>query len=200
MTALIIVLAVLAFFVLLGLLRVGVIAEYSEDGFELKAIAGPVRINLLGGTKKPKGEKKKKETKKITKKQKDSKQNKGKTSEKQKKGGPVKIIKAVLPTALKTIGRFFKHLQIDVLTIRYALSGDDPYNVAMNYGYASGALGVICPILDRNFKIKNWDINVYPSFTEPEETMYIKAKATIAIWELIYIILKVDFKAILSIV
>lgn len=200
MTALIIVLAVLAFFVILGLLRVGVIAEYSEEGFELKAIAGPVRINLLGGDKKPKADKKKKENKKKTKDQKNPKQKDTKSSEKQKKGGPVRIIKAVLPTALQTIGRFFKHLQIDVLTVRYALSGDDPYSVAMNYGYASGALGFLCPILDRNFKIKKWDINVYPSFTEPEETMYIKAKSTIAIWELVYIILKVDFKAILSIV
>ena len=199
MTALIIVLAVLAFFVILGLLRVGVIAEYSEEGFDLKVIAGPVRIKLLPGKDEPKTEKKKKVKKEKPKKQKAKKEDEGKSSEKKKKGGPVEIVKAVLPTALKTIGRFFKHLRIDVLTIRYALSGDDPYSVAMNYGYASGALGYICPILDRNFKIKKWDINVYPSFTEPEETMYIKAKATIAIWELIYIILKLD-KAILSIV
>ena len=70
----------------------------------------------------------------------------------------------------------------------------------MNYGYTSGALGYICPLLDRNFKIKKWDINIYPCFTEVDENLYIKAKATIAIWEIIYIVLKLDFKAIFSII
>jgi len=199
LTALLVVLAVIAFFVILSLLRVGVIAEYSEDGFDLRAIAGPVRIQLVPGKEKDESAKKEKKKTKPKKKAKKPSAAADDKAKKEKKGGPVKIIKAVLPTALQTVGRFFKHLKINVLTIRYALTADDPYDVAMRYGYASGALGYICPILDRNFKIKKWDVNVYPCFTEPEESMYIKAKATIAIWELIYIVLKLDFKAIFSI-
>ena len=197
MTALIILLSILALLVIIALLRVGVIAEYSEDGFELVALAGPIKIKLVPGKEKAESESnKKKKNKKSNKSDKTKAVSKG---EKAKKGGIVKKVTVVLPTVLKTLGRFFKHLRIDLLTIRYAISGDDPYDVAMGYGYANGALGYICPLLDRNFKIKKWDINVYPSFTEPEETMYIKARATISIWELVYIILKLDFKAIFSI-
>jgi len=196
-TALIIVLSILTLLIIIALLRVGVIAEYSEEGFELVALAGPVRINLVPGKEKVKTESSKKKKEKKSKKS--DKTKSIAKMEKNKKGGIVKKVTTVLPTVFKTLGRFFKHLSIDVLTIRYAISSDDPYDVAMGYGYASGALGYICPLIDRNFKIKKWDINVYPSFTEPEETMYIKARATISIWELIYIILKLDFKAIFSI-
>lgn len=197
MTALYIVLAVIAFFVIIALLRLGVIAEYSEDGFEMKAIAGPVRIQLVPAKEaEPKSKDNKSSKKKKTKKKSSVSASETK---KQKKGGAVEKVKTVLPTALQTVGRFFKHIKINELTICYAISGDDPYNIAMNYGYASGALGYIAPILNRNFKIKKWDVNVYPCFTEPEETMYIKAKATIAVWELVYIVLKLDFKAILSV-
>ena len=199
MTALIVVLAVILFFVIIALIRVGVIAEYSEDGFELRAILGPVRIQLVPAREEDgKTKKNKKEKKSIEKKAKKSETSVDK-SQKDKKGGTVQKVKVVLPTVLQTVGRFFKHLRIDVLTIRYAITSNDPYDVALNYGYVSGALGYICPMLDRNFKIKKWDVNVYPCFTDPEESMYIKARATIAIWELIYIILKLDFKAILSI-
>ena len=199
MTVLIVVLAVVAFFVIIGLLRIGVIAEYSDEGFELCAIAGPVRIQLVPG--KDSDDNTKKAKAKKTKVKKGIKKSSAVSGEKkQKKGGPVKIIKTVLPTALQTVGRFFKHLKINILTIRYAITADDPYDVAMNYGYTSGALGYICPLLDRNFKIKKWDINIYPCFTEVDENLYIKAKATIAIWEIIYIVLKLDFKAIFSII
>ena len=199
MTVLIVILAVVALFVVLGLIKVGVIAEYSEEGFDLRAIAGPVRIQLIPGKESEEKLKKSSKEKKTKEKKKNKSAPASDKISKDKKGGPVQIVKTVLPTALQTIGRFFKHLSIDTLTIRYALTADDPYDVAMNYGYVSGALGYICPILDRNFKIKKWDINVYPCFTVPEETIYIKARATIAIWELIYIVLKLDFKAIFSI-
>ena len=196
MTALIVVLAVILFFVIIGLIRVGVIAEYSEDGFDLRAILGPVRMQLVPAKEEEtKNKKEKKSKEKKTKKPISS----ADKQQKDKKGGTVQKVKTVLPTVLQTIGRFFKHLRIDVLTIRYAITSDDPYDVALNYGYVSGALGYICPMLDRNFKIKKWDVDVYPCFTTPEESIYIKARATIAIWELIYIILKLDFKAILSI-
>lgn len=197
MTALIIVLSVLALLIILAFIRVVVIAEYSAEGFELVALAGPIKIELVPGKEKAESESSKK--KKDKKSNKSDKTKAALKSDKTKKGGVVKKVTTVLPTVLKTLGRFFKHLSIDVLTVRYAISGDDPYDVAIGYGYANGALGYICPLLDRNFKIKKWDINVYPSFTEPEETMYIKAKASISIWELVYIVLKLDFKAIFSI-
>lgn len=197
MTALIIVFSVLAFFFLIAMLRLGVIAEYSEDGFFLTALAGPVSIKLVPAADKEDGKKKKTKTQKDKTQKRDK--SKIKSSQNDKKGGTVKKVLTVLPTILQTLGRFFKHLKIDLLTVRYSITGSDPCDVALTYGYASGALGYLCPILDRNFKIKKWDINVFPCFTDGEETMYIKAKATIAVWELIYIILKLDFKAIFSI-
>lgn len=112
----------------------------------------------------------------------------------------MKKVLTVLPTLLQALGRFCRHLKIEQLTVHYNISSDDPYTVAMSYGYTSGALAVICPMLERSFKIKKWDIKINPCFTEAEETIYIKAKATITVWELVYIVLKLDFKAIISII
>lgn len=199
MTALIVVAAIIALFLIIAFLRIGAAAEYSSEGFRLVGVVGFVRITLIPSKekKKNKGKKRKKKTKsksKAQKKEKDESESSG-----DKKGGTVKKVLTVLPTALQALGRFCRHLKIEQLTVRYNISADDPYTVAMSYGYTSGALAVICPMLDRYFKIKKWDVKVYPCFMDTEEKIYIKAKATITVWELVYIILKLDFKAIISV-
>lgn len=97
------------------------------------------------------------------------------------------------------MGRFFKHLRIDELTLLFVITDDDPYKAALNYGYVSGTMAPLVTLINQSFKIKKWDVRAFPSFTECEETVYIKAKATIALWEIVYIIAKLDFKAIFSI-
>ena len=198
MTAVIVILIILAVLVIISLLRFGAEFEYSAEGTFLNCVCGPVKIRLIPRTDKPKKEKKKKKEKAD----KQKKQKKTKKSEVagEKKGGTLEKVKTVLPTVLRTVGRFFRHIQIDELTVRAYLTGDDPCDTALRYGYVSAGLGYLVPIIKRNFKVKKWNVSVMPSFTDDtEETVYIKAKATIALWEIIYIILKLDFKAIFSI-
>ena len=199
MTALIVIAAILAFFAVLALLRFGASFEYSPEGLRLVCILGPVRIRLipLKDRKKPKKTEKKKKIGKKSRKAAGEKQEK--STEKREKPGTIAAIKAVLPTALKAAGRFFRHLRIDELTVRFVITGDDPCDTALYYGYASAGMGYLLPVLKTNFKIKKLNVSVFPSFTDTDETVYIKAKATIALWEIVYIIAKLDFKAIMSI-
>ena len=194
MTALIVIAAVLAVLIILAFLRFGASFEYSRDGMSLVCVLGPIRLRLLPkeSRQKPKKEKKKKSSKA-------SKNDTGKKGKGEEKPGTIAAIKAVLPTALKTVGRFFKHLQIDELTVNFVITGDDPCDTALHYGYASAGMGYLLPVLKSNFKIKKMNVSVFPSFTDTDESVYIKAKATIALWEIIYIIAKLDFKAIFSI-
>ncbi len=199
MTALIVIAAILAFFVVLALLRFGASFEYSPNGLRLVCILGPVRIRLIPkkDRKKPKKPEKNKNSGKKTRKTKGEKQEI--SAEKHEKPGTIAAIKAVLPTVLKAAGRFFKHLRIDELTVRFTITGDDPCDTALYYGYASAGMGYLLPALKTNFKIKKLNVSVFPSFTDTDETVYIKVRATIALWEIVYIIAKLDFKAILSI-
>lgn len=195
MTAVIVILAVL---ILILLLRFGAEFEYSAAGTFLNCICGPVKLKLIPGSDKPKKEKKQKKEK--SKKPKKEKEPEKSEEAGEKKGGNLDKIKVALPTVLKAAGRFFRHLKIDELTVNAFITSDDPCDTALRYGYASAGLAYLVPIIKRNFKVKKWNVTVTPSFLENSgETVYIRAKATIALWEIIYIILRLDFKAIFSI-
>ena len=196
MTALIVIGAILAFFLLIGLIPLGARAEYSADGLALDAIAGPIRIRLV-----PKTEsipKKKKEKPKKSKKKKDRRHKREPGPESkaaEKKGGMPEKILQVLPTVFQTIGRFLRSLTIRELTVRYTVGGEDPSRTAVQYGAMSGGLQLLEPLLCR-MRIKKHDIRVGCDFTREKDDVYVKATAVIMIWQLIYIVLKLDFKAI----
>lgn len=192
MKAIIIVAVILAVLLLIALIRVGVLIEFSEDGLSVKALAGPVKIQLVPSKPKiPKDKKEKKPKKKKKKKKSEDKPEK-------KKGMDIKKLKPVIKTAFATLGRFLSHLSIDSLVVRYTVAKEDPADTAMMYGYINAGAGFLKPYLARFKNIKYSDIRAYTDFSEKKDTVYVLAKTTIAIWEIIYIVIKVDFKSILA--
>ena len=205
MTFLIVVLAVLAVLFLIGCIPLGASVEYSSDGLNLSAIAGPVRIRLLpkqektgpGKEKKEKKKKKGRKPKKAGRKEKPSGEGEKKA---EKKGGSLEKVLNVLPTAFQTLGRFFRKLRIRKLIVRYALCGEDPSDLAFQYGAVSGGLGILGPTLVRFFRIRDYDVTVTPDFRSEESTVYVNAEAVILIRQLIWLVLKLDFKAVFSLI
>ena len=174
MVALAIVLAVL---ILLALLRLGVFARYSEEGFNLRIIAGPLRFTVI--PKKPK--KKGKEKKPKKKKKKEEK------PPKEKKGGPIELLKKYVPPVIDTMGRLRRKLRIDMLTVHFTSAAEDPFDAAMNFGRISAAEGALIPLLENTFNIKRRDIGTSISFDGGGDKIYLEAKLTLALWEIIYI-------------
>ncbi|MCQ2452585.1 MAG: hypothetical protein MJ075_05570 [Oscillospiraceae bacterium] len=202
MTWLIVVGIVIAVLLVIGFLRGGACAEYSEKGFELTVIFGPIRLKLLPAqSKSSKKEKKPKKTKTKEKPQREKRnEKKAESGKNKKKGGTLSKVLNVLPTVFDTIGRFFHLLSIDELTLHYSVAGDDPYKVAMQYGAMGGSLGLLGPMLVNNLKVKKWDVSFEPCFIGQPEAVYVKAQATIAVWQLVYLVLRLDFKAIFQLV
>ena len=200
MTALIVIGAVLLVFLLIGLIPLGASAEYSSEGFALEAVAGPLRIRLMPKTqavpkkKKKEKEKGKKPKKKAREKKKKNKPGPGSGAAEKKGGMPGKIAQ-VLPTVFQALGRFLRLLTIRELTVRYTVAGEDPSRTAVQYGAMSGGLQLLEPLLSR-MRIKKRDIRFRCDFTGEKDDVYVKATAVIMIWQLIYIVLKLDFKAI----
>ena len=174
MVALAIVLAVL---ILLALLRLGVFAQYSEEGFLLRIIAGPLRFTVIpkkpGKTGKEKPPKKKKE--------------KEEKPPKEKKGGPIELLKKYVPPVIDTLGRLRRKLRIDMLTVHFTSAAEDPFDAAMNFGRVSAAEGALIPLLENAFNIKRRDIGTGISFDGGGDKIYLEAKLTLALWEIIYI-------------
>lgn len=198
MTWLIVLGIVIAVLIGIGLLRGGACAEYSDAGLSLTVLFGPIHLSLLppkvGKKKKQKEEKPRKKSLNIKKTKKNSQHSKG------KKGGSLQKILTILPTALDAFGRFFRLLSIDEITVHYCISGDDPYKIAMQYGTIGGSLGILGPTLLNTLHVKKWDVSFEPCFLGIPDTVYLKARATIAVWQVIYLVLKLDFKAIVSVI
>ena len=188
MRPIIIIAAIIAVLLLIALLRVGITLEFSEEGLIVKALAGPVKIQLVPS----------KQSKHDKKKGKKEKEKNTETKSEKKAGMDIEKIKPAIKTVFASLGRFFSHISIDRLIVRYTVSKNDPADTAMLYGSIHAGAGILQPYLSKFKKIKHSDIRTYADFSQKKDSAYVFVKTTIAIWELIYIVLKLDFKAILA--
>ena len=142
---------------LLAVLPVGVRIRYNSEGILVKVIAGPVKITVfpLPGKKK-KGEKKK-EPEKKAKQAAAEEENlpkppqppKAKKEKKPKaeKGGSLMDFLPLVKVAVDFLGDFRRKLRLDNLYLRLIMAGNDPCDLAVNYGRAWAAAGNLLPHL-----------------------------------------------------
>ena len=188
----------LGILVLLAILPLGAAVRYNSEGFSLKVIVGPVRIPVLPGKKKdPELEKKKKEAKKVKKTKKASSQPKKKEEKpKKEKGGPITDFLPIVKTALQLLNEFRKKLRIKRLKLKMIMAGDDPCDLAVNYGRANAAMGNLLPQLERCFVIKKRDIQVECDFESSQTLVIAHADVTITLGWLLGIVVFYGVRAL----
>lgn len=189
MTGLVVTLILLAILVLILALPVGGEVEYSSEGVLLCLRAGPLNITLYPRKKKDKTDKEKK-----PKKQKKSKQDKktdsaNKEALPKKKGGSFELIRQLLPIVLGALGRLKGKLRI-WLTLYYTAAGEDAAKTAIQFGSLSAGLGAIVPLLENHFRIVERDIRASVDFTITKPILYLHAKITIRIGQVLYIAIR----------
>ncbi len=156
-------LIVLAVLVLLAWLPLGVSARYDSGGPRVRLVAGPVRLQLFP--------QKKKEAKKKTPKPKPKKQASGAPKTQQPaKGGSFRDFLPLVRLGLDFLGSFRRRLRITRLELCLTLAGDDPCDLAANYGRAWAALGNLWPRLEELFVIKKRRVEVRCDF-EASQTL-----------------------------
>lgn len=184
----------LGILVLLAILPLGATVRYNADGLVLKLIAGPVRIGLL--PKKKKEETPKSNQEKTKKKGKGNK-TAAKSEEKPKeKGGPITDFLPIVQTALELLNSFRKKLRIKRLEMKLIMAGDDPCDLAVNYGKANVALGNLMPLMERCFVIKKRDLEVECDFEASETLIIARADVTITLGWLLAILVKYGLRAL----
>ncbi len=189
MIALYIILGILLLFIVVGLLRLGAFFEYSQEGALLFLKVAFVKIQVF-----PEKEKKKKSRKKKSSPPQKEKPPKSKRSI----GETAKRVKAVIPTVVQALNRLRIRLKINRLTVVYTIASDDPADTAIKYGRVAAATDWLVPALNSAFNIKKCLVHTETDFVESEDRIYLCADVSIAVWELIYILLKLDFKAIMN--
>lgn len=166
--------------VLLAVLPLGVRIRYDCDGIAVTVLAGPVRILVFP---RPKKEKKKKEKPKPEKKKTDPSEKE--PPKKEKAGGSLTDFLPLVKLALELLNCFRRKLRVDNLRLKLVLAGDDPCDLAVNYGRAWAALGNLLPRLERVLVIRKRDLNVECDFTADSTVVTAGLDITITLGRLI---------------
>lgn len=181
----------LVILVLLALLPLGVTARYDADGAVVTLLAGPVPFRLNPKKKKEKKPKQKKE------------KSKGKPGaaaagqqKKEKKGGSWKEFIPLVQTVLEFLNDFRRKMRIDRLDLKLIMAGDDPCDLAINYGRANAALGNLWPMLERCFLIKKRNVEIECDFQASEIVVIAHAKATITLGRLLVLVVRYGIRLI----
>ena len=195
----------LGILVLLAILPLGASVKYDAAGPLIKLIAGPVKITIFPRPKKsqkekkPKNEKKSRKdpTKAAQKKAKKAEPVKEKTDEK-KSGGSLTDFLPLLKVALELLDVFRRKLRVDRLEAKLVMAGDDPCDLAVNYGKAWAAVGNLMPRLEEVLVIKKRDIDVACAFTASETKIYARLDLTITLGRILAIAVVYGFRAVVE--
>lgn len=180
-----------AFLLALAILPLGIRVRYNEAGFLLRVIAGPLKITVFPRKKKPKKQKAK-QKKQIAEKSPESTdsgdnppQPPKPLPEPKEKGGSLTRFLPLVRLGLKFLGDFRRKLRVDNLCLRLILAGDDPCDLAVNYGRVWAAASNLMPQLERLFVIKKRDIQVECDFTAEEISVIAHVDITITLGRLL---------------
>lgn len=174
----------LGILLLLAMLPLGVFARYDSGGAVVRVILGPVRITLL--PRKKKKPKKKAEPKKQEKKSAaPPAEKKSPPPEKAASGGSLTDFLPLVKIGLEMLDCFRRKLRVNILEVKLILGGDDPCDLAVNYGRAWAAVGNLLPSLERVLVIRQREIEVECDFTSNETLVIARLELTITLGRLI---------------
>jgi len=184
MKGLTILLAVLLIAVLLGQIRVGVRANYSQDGVGVWVRFGAFRLQILPVRKKEKKKTKAKKKEKPAKKT--AKKPREETTLPERIGGALEYAQALLPVLLDAVKHFYRKLQVDTLFLELTAGSSDPADTAMLYGRANAALGALWYPLTQALHVKDGTACVNLYFNAPFMTLYADASLSLKIGQIFY--------------
>ena len=156
---------VLAVFVLIGCIPVGVDASYHENALALQLKIGLFTMQVLPA--KPKKKKAVSSKKKSAAKKPDAKPVRTKKQLQMPKL-TLQDILALADLACDTLGNLRRKLRVEVLVLHVTLGGSDPAKAAILYGRAWALIGMLNPKLEQLFVIKKRDIQPILDYNEKE--------------------------------
>lgn len=177
----------------LAILPLGVSAQYDSGGALVRLILGPVKLILYprphSPPKKEKKPKEKKQEEKTSEKetQEASAQVKKKEASGDPQGGDWKDFLPLFRVAMDFLGNFRRKLRVRDLEMKLILAGDDPCDLAVNYGRAWAALGNLMPKLERFLVIRKRNLEVECDFTSEKTLVFVRLELTITLGRLLWL-------------
>lgn len=178
MTALYIILGILAFLFLITLIKVELFFTYTEEPFlTLKILF--IKIQLVPpqkkSKKKKKPEKKKEPSKQKIKEEKTKKKEKkpsylSKLKEKKGLSGLISLFLSVAELAATTLKNIFSHIVVHKFDVYIQFVGSDAADTAVKYGELCGAIYSSVNIINGITDFKDYNVKIEPLFDENKKT------------------------------
>lgn len=187
---------------LLAGMPLGVSVCYDSAGVLVKVIAGFLRIQVVPSKSKS-GEKDQKEkytksgaTEKEAVKQTNAQKTEPAEESPVKKGGSAMDFMPLVQLALEFLGTFTRKLRINRMELRIVLAGDDPCDLAVNYGKAWTALGNLWPRLEEVFVIRKRDVEVQCDFEGTQTLVTARVDISITLGRLLSLLVCYGIRAL----
>ena len=179
----------LALLVLLDILPLGASVLYDEDGPRVRIVAGPLKIQVFPLKKKPKKNKPKAEKPKKDKKPKKAapEGEKPEPFPKPKTGGSWTDFLPLVRVALDLLNDLRRKLRVDHLKLHLTMAGDDPCDLAVNYGRMNASLATLIAQLERFLVIKKRDVHIDCDFAASETVILARLDLTITLGRILSI-------------
>ena len=166
---------------LIAIIPIGASIFYDDAGPRAFVIAGPIRLCVYPVKKREKKEPSKKKKTQNSSPSPTAKQQKSKKSS----GGSVSDFLPLLDRVLDFLSAFRGKIRVSHLEMKLILAGDDPSDVAVNYGRGWAILGNLMPLLDGVFIIKKRDLEVECDFLADKTTISARLDLSITIGRVI---------------
>ena len=111
-------------------------------------------------------------------------------------GGSWKKFLPLVQLGLHFLGDFRRKLRVNRLVLRLTLAGDDPCDLAVNYGRAWAAVGNLLAALERAFVIQKRDVEVQCDFLGEETKVVFAMDLTITLGRVLGLLVKYGIRAV----
>ena len=172
----------LAVLILLALLPLGASVVYDEDGPRAWILLGCLKLPIFPRKKKPRKEQQKKQ-----KKPKKTASSEKKPFPKPKTGGSWTDFLPLARVALDLLNDLRCKLRVNHLKLHLTMAGDDPCDLAVNYGRMNASLAALIAQLERFLVIKKRDVHVDCDFTASETVILARLDLTITLGRILAI-------------
>ncbi len=156
-----------------AVLPVGVRAVYDSGGGKAWFLLGRIPVMVYPRRRKDKSGKKN-----------EKKKTAGQGTQKQSGGSAADFV-PIARSLLKLLSDLRRRFRVRLLRLHIRLAGEDPADLALNYGKATAALEGLMPQLERFFVIQSRDIRLHSDFTAEKTLVYARLDLTITVGRLL---------------
>lgn len=181
-----------AILIVLSQIRIGGRVEYRAEGLFVKVRVGPLKIQIC-----PLRKKGKKEGKTPKNRMAGQPKSKGESGGQAAPGGELELVREFLPLAAEAAGNFKRKIRIDWIMIDLCWAATDPADVALGFGLANGVLGMLWPILEHNFTVKERQIQTRMDYSASRPTIWIGAALSLKLGQALTLGFRLGWKALL---